>query len=497
MVKRITFKVLVVALLLSLTFLAACSTPEETAPEAGQEEPAEEVVVEEPAEEAEEETGEEEMADGFDWRQAEGTKLTVFLNETPMAVAIRENIDEFTELTGIEIDYLVVSENEYWSKLTVDLTSGAGEFDVFMSGASMNWGYASANQIQALDPYMNDPSLTPDDWDYEDFYDWTISSQRWDGTAGPEGLGEGELWALPINAVNSIVTYRKDVFDEYGISAPDTWDDWYDVAYEIQEKTGGEIDGKPFYSVAARGAVDITTLSGPFMSGLFSYGASDFNDDLTPAMNEPAAVEYQKIYMDVIKDTGTPEWPSQMWFDVQNGFGSGQYAMVFDVADFVPTFEGEESAVAGKLGYALPPAGPDGFRNSFPWCWGFSMNSQAEGDTAKAAWLFIMWASSKDTMVTFAEQGTWPTRESVWNDPAVVEYTNQFGDGEFRAVVDEVQDEYADWMVAPMTDLGQVWTIWANGLHDYYFEKGDMQTIMDQVAADVTEALLSSGTLEE
>jgi multiple sugar transport system substrate-binding protein len=483
--KRIGFVMVVVSLLFSMIFLAACGPSTETVVE-------EEAVVEE-----EEAADEEEMADEFDWRQVEGTELTVFLNETPMAVAIRENIDEFTELTGIEIDYLVVAENEYWSKLTVDLTSGAGEFDVFMSGASLNWGYAAAEQIQPLDPYMNDPSLTPDDWDYEDFYDWAIDSQRWDGTPGPEGLGAGELWALPINAVNSIVTYRKDVFDEYDISPPDTWEDWYNVAYEIQEKTGGEIDGKPFYSVAARGAADITTLSGPFVSGLFSYGASDFNDDLTPAMNEPQAVEYQKIYMDVIKDTGTPEWPSQMWFDVQNGFGSGQYAMVFDVADFVPTFEGEGSAVAGKLGYALPPAGPDGFRNSFPWCWGFSMNAQSEGDTAKAAWLFIMWASSKDTMVTFAKQGTWPTRDSVWNDPAVVAYTDQFGDGEFRDVVDEVQNEYAEWLVAPMTDLGAVWTIWVNGLHDYYFEKGDMQTIMDRVADDVTEALLSSGTLQE
>jgi len=493
--KKVVYILMAVSLLLSMSLLAACGPGEEPATESEQEEVAVEEEIDEETE-AETET-EEEAVDGFDWRQVEGTELTVFLNETPMAVAIRENIDEFTALTGIEIDYLVVSENEYWSKLSIDLSSGAGEFDVFMSGASLNWGYASANQIQPLDPYMNDPTLTPEDWDYDDFYEWAISSQRWDGTPGPEGLGAGELWALPINAVNSIITYRKDIFEEYDIAVPDTWEDWSNVVYEIQEKTGGEVDGQPFYSVAMRGAPDMTTLSGPFVSGLFSYGASDFNDDLTPAMNEPAAVEYQTIYMDAIKDTGTPEWPSQMWFDVQNGFGSGQYAMVFDVADFVPTFESEGSAVAGKLGYALPPAGPDGFRNSFPWCWGLSMNSQAEGDTAKAAWMFIMWASSKDTMVTFAEQGTWPTRDSVWNDPAVVEYTNQFGDGQFREIVTEVQDEYADWKVAPMTDLAAVWTIWVNGLHDYYFEKGSMQEIMDQVAEDVTEQLLSSGTLQQ
>ena len=88
--------------------LAACAQPAAEQPAA--EEPAEEPAAEEPAEEPAAEEPEEEM--GFDWRQVEGEKITVFLSETPMAVAIREHIDEFTEQTGIEVEYLVVAENE-------------------------------------------------------------------------------------------------------------------------------------------------------------------------------------------------------------------------------------------------------------------------------------------------------------------------------------------------------------------------------------------------
>jgi multiple sugar transport system substrate-binding protein len=315
-------------------------------------------------------------------------------------------------------------------------------------------------------------------------------------TPGPAGLGKGELWAVPVNAVNNIVVYRKDVFDELGLTAPQTWDEWAAAARTIKEKTGGEMDGKPFYSVAARGALDTTTLSGPFYSGLFAYGGRDFNDDLTPAINNPQSVAFQELYMDTIKETGSPEWANMMWFDVQQGFTSGQYAMVFDVGDFVPTFEGEGSSVAGKLGYARPPAGPDGKRYSSVWTWGFSMNAATTGDQAKAAWLFMAWASSADSMKEFAKTGSWPTRVSVWNSPEVTKFADQFGGGEFRKVFDEIMSEDVAWLVAPMTEASAVEQPWVKALQDYYYDQGTMQELMDGVAEEMTQILKDSGTLK-
>lgn len=477
---------IVTIIILATVSLVGCQ-PKETPAPAPEEKPAETTA----PPETEGETG------GFDWRQVEGTKITVFLSETPMAQAIRENIDTFTDLTGIDVEYLVVSETEYWSKLSVDLSSGAGQFHVFMSGPTLNWGYSSAGQIQPLDPYMDDPTLTPEDWDYDDFFDWAIESNQWDGTPGPAGMGTGSLWSVPVNSVNNLLTYRKDVFDELGLQPPTTWEEWASVAREIKDKTGGEWDGKPFYSVDQRGALDLTTLSGPFWSGYSSYGAVDFHDDLTPAMNEPIAVEFQELYMDTIKETGSPEWPNMAWFDVQQGFTSGQFAMVFDVDNFVPTYEAEGSAVAGKLAYLDVMAGPDGKRISMPWTWGFSMNSQTKDDQAKAAWLFIVWASSYDSMMTFAPTGSWPTRKSVWDSQEMIDLTSQWGDGTFRSAMDKVLNDEVEWTVSPMVDMPAVWNTWVAGLHDYYFDKGTMQEIMDDVAAKTTELLTESGTLKK
>jgi len=210
MKKNLLSLIIVFVLLFTAVAATGCTSKETEAP---------------PAEEATEAVTEQaggEVKEGFDWQQMKGTKITVFLSETPMAQAIRENIDDFKALTDIDIDYLVVSENEYWSKLSVDLSSGAGQFHVFMSGPTLNWGYSQAGQIQPLDPFMNDPTLTPDDWDYDDFFDWAIVSNQWDGTPGPAGLGTGSLWAVPVNSVNNLLTYRKDVFDDLGLEPPTT-----------------------------------------------------------------------------------------------------------------------------------------------------------------------------------------------------------------------------------------------------------------------------------
>ena len=367
-----------------------------------------------------------------------------------------------------------------------------------MSGPTINWGYANAKQIQPLDPYMADPTLTPSDWDVEDFYPWAFESNRWDGTPGPVGMGKGELWAVPIDAVLPMFTFRKDIFDKYNLKVPTTWAEWAAVAREIQEVTGGvNEDGTPLYSVVQRGALNTTTLSGPFMSGMVSYCATDFHDDLTSAVADPEAVEFQKLYLDTIKETGSPEWPNMIWFDVQQGFTTGQYAMVSDVGDFIPVFEGESSKVTGKLGYTRPLDGPCG-RASSLWTWGLSMNAATKDDQAKAAWLFIMWASNKEVMKSFAKTGSWPTRLSVWESPEVQEFASQFGEGEYsfvKAFGDTMANDVG-WYVSPLIESGGAGEFWVKGLHDYYFGEGDMQTIMDGVTEQVNQFLKDSGTLK-
>src|SRR6201999_3711148 len=92
-----------------------------------------------------------------DWRQAAGQKLTIGLNKHPFTESLLPLVPEFRRLTGIEVDYLILPEAEYYTKLTADLSQQRGEFSVIMTGPVRNWQFVSADWIMPLDGFLNDP----------------------------------------------------------------------------------------------------------------------------------------------------------------------------------------------------------------------------------------------------------------------------------------------------------------------------------------------------
>ena len=78
----------------------------------------------------------------FDWRAYEGTQLQVMFNQHNYQKAITDygKIEEFEELTGIDVVYSVTPEENYFDKLNIALSSQSGEPDIFMTGALSGLG---------------------------------------------------------------------------------------------------------------------------------------------------------------------------------------------------------------------------------------------------------------------------------------------------------------------------------------------------------------------
>ena len=64
----------------------------------------------------------------IDWKQANGQSLTIGLNKHPFTESLLPLIPEFKKLTGINIEYLVLPEDQYNTKLAADLSNQRGEF---------------------------------------------------------------------------------------------------------------------------------------------------------------------------------------------------------------------------------------------------------------------------------------------------------------------------------------------------------------------------------
>ena len=53
----------------------------------------------------------------IDWRQAAGQSLSIGLNKHPFTESLLPLIPAFRSLTGIEVDYLILPEAEYFTQL--------------------------------------------------------------------------------------------------------------------------------------------------------------------------------------------------------------------------------------------------------------------------------------------------------------------------------------------------------------------------------------------
>src|SRR6187455_2965154 len=100
------------------------------------------------------------LAADFDWQQHKGKTLTLLLNKHPYVDAMVADLDNFKQLTGLEVKYDVFPEDVYFDKVTAALSSNSSQYDAFMTGAYQTWQYGPAGWLADLNEYIKNPALT-------------------------------------------------------------------------------------------------------------------------------------------------------------------------------------------------------------------------------------------------------------------------------------------------------------------------------------------------
>ena len=192
-------------------------------------------------------------------------------------------------------------------------------------------------------------------------------------------------------------------------------------------------------------------------------------------IDSPQGIEITDLFIRTLKEGGPPGWPSYTWYEGKEAFLSGKFAMWFDANHQAAAFENPaKSQVSGKVGYLLPPAGPDGEIKSSTWVWSLAMNSVSRNKDA--AWRFLAWATSKEMLQrTVPYENINPTRKSVWEDPRTVEATNWAG-GEYRRTAQLLLSKYARIRWTPSTYVTQAGDRWAAALQEIYRRNSDRRT---------------------
>ncbi|NLC52296.1 MAG: sugar ABC transporter substrate-binding protein [Firmicutes bacterium] len=428
-------------------------------------------------------------ADSVNWRQEEGTALNVLFVAHPFVDAVRPLIPEFEAKTGIKINLEVQSEVPAFEKILMDLQSRRGTIDVFMTSPLQVWQYATGGWVEALDGYLADPQLTDlQAYDLDDFSPGVLAAGRWN-LQPLGGVGEGNTWALPINYETYITAYRYDLFQKFGLKAPTTYDELAEVAKQL---TFVAEDGKQIYGVTTRFDKywDLPFLT--YGTMVFSFDGEFIDDEGRVAIDSPEVVAATELFISILQESAPASIGSNTWYDAMQQFASGQYAIAMNEADlFAPVYEDpSQSMVAGLVGYAVPPAGPNGTIKANSWIWQVAMNSASKNKNA--AWLFMQWLTSKEVMAETHLNGNMnPVRSSAWEDPRLVEMVESWGEypGQYAEVQVTMLENYSGLWFPPHPELTRALDRWAEAVQQSFFEGGNVERNLQKAAQDIATML--------
>jgi len=338
----------------------------------------------------------------FKWNRFAGTKIRLIADRHPAADAVYPYIPEFEKLTGIKVEYEILPEIQARQKKVVELASRSAALDAFVTAWHVEKkGFYDAGWVEPLNDYLNDSTLTPPDYDWEDFTPAVrnICTQP-----------DGTITFLMQQIDPWILYYRKDIFKEKGIAIPQTLDEMEQIAKKLNDPAND------FYGVVYRGLKYANTPVWCII--LFEFGGDFFDEKGYPALNSPAGVKAMDWYARMLRNYGPPGVTNFNWYEASSTFLAERAAMYFDGIGFAGQFEDpEKSKVVGKTGYTLFPAGPAG-RYAGTFGGGYSVSRFS--DSKEAAYLFITWATNKENTLRVALNGVGTGRVSVLQNPDYV-----------------------------------------------------------------------------
>jgi sorbitol/mannitol transport system substrate-binding protein len=301
---------------------------------------------------------------------------------------------------GIEVKWVTLEENVLREKVTVDIATKGGQYDVLTIGTYEVPIWAKKNWLVPLDNLGADYQV-----------DDLLPAIR-------AGLSyEGKLYAAPFYGESSMIMYRKDLFEKAGLTMPEkpTWEFIIDAAKKLTDKSAG------VYGICLRGKAGWGENMAFITAMANSFGARWFDEKWNPQFDSPEWKETIDTYLKVMKDAGPPGAVSNGFNENLALFNSGKCAMWIDAtvaAGFVT--DPKESKVADKVAFALAPN--KGLGKNANWLWAWSLAIPAGSKKVDAAEKFIGWATSKQYAELVAAKEGWAhappgTRKSLYDNP--------------------------------------------------------------------------------
>lgn len=385
-----------------VTLLAACTAPPAAQPAAPQAPAA-------PA--AAEATAVPAASAGFDWKKHSGTEIRVIALKFPYTELVKERLPEFEEATGIKVNLEELPEDQWRQKVKVELTAANPDLDAFMSYYGQEGKQFSESGFYVdLKPMIDDPTMTSPDYNWEGF---ALNVRQAAVVDGKIPIAPDRGFAAPV------LYYRTDLFEQFKLDPPKTWDDVWNAAKTIHEETNGETFG---IVLRGKGAA-ATSMFAPLLHDMGGKWFDRETGDI--AFNTPEALKAFQWWGDILRNYGPPGSVNNHFAEVVSIFSQGRAAMTFDDIAFYPQFnDPSKSTIVGKFAIAPVPKGPasDTWRTLPPYLQGVNGYAISNFSNKKeAAWYFVQYMTDEEMSKRFAKKGGLAARNAVFDNPEVKE----------------------------------------------------------------------------
>jgi sorbitol/mannitol transport system substrate-binding protein len=328
------------------------------------------------------------------------TTLTIATVNNGDMIRMQKLTDDFTANNpDIKLNWVTLEENVLRQKVTTDIATKGGQFDVLTIGTYEVPIWGKKGWLIPLDNLGAD-------YDVNDLL-----------PAIRAGLTvDGKLDAAPFYGESSFVMYRKDLMDKAGLKMPDapTWEFIRQAADKMTDKAAG------IYGACLRGKAGWGENMAFLTATSNSFGARWFDEKWNPQFNTPEWKATLDYYLALMKADGPPGASSNGFNENLALFNAGKCGMWIDATVAASFVTGKDSTVADKVGFALAPDDGKGKRGN--WLWAWSLAIPAGSAKVAAAEKFIGWATSKHYTELVASTSSWAdappgTRNSLYSNP--------------------------------------------------------------------------------
>jgi sorbitol/mannitol transport system substrate-binding protein len=308
--------------------------------------------------------------------------------------------DTFTEQTGINVEWVTLEENVLRQRVTTDITTNGGQFDIMTIGMYEAPIWGSNDWLVPLDDLSAE-------YDVADLLPAMAGGLSYDGT----------LYAAPFYGESSMVMYRTDLMEAAGLEMPEapTWAFIREAAAAMTDRAN-DINGICLRGKAGwgEGGAFITAMSN-------SFGARWFDMDWNAQFDTQPWRDTLEFFVGMMNESGPAGYATNGFNENLSLFQQGKCGMWIDAtvaASFVTN--PNDSTVADHVGFALAPDNGLGKRSNWLWAWALAIPAGTQ--QADAAKQFIEWATSKEYIELVAANEGWANvppgaRTSLYENP--------------------------------------------------------------------------------